>query len=56
MVVKEIMVHIFQHSKIVLPLSVKLNDYYGHSGVALSVPTGSIDEEDADLSQNAFFK
>lgn len=38
MVIKEIMVHIFQHSRIVLPLSVKLNDYYGHSDVALSVP------------------
>jgi len=37
-VVKEIMTHIFQHSKIVVPLSVKLNNYYGHSDVALSVP------------------
>lgn len=37
-VIKEIMVHIFQHSRKVLPLSVKLNNYYGHSGVALSVP------------------
>lgn len=37
-VIREIMVNIFQHSKIVVPLSVKLNDYYGHSGVALSVP------------------
>lgn len=38
MVIKEIMVHIFQHSRIVVPLSVKLNNYYGHSNVALSVP------------------
>jgi L-lactate dehydrogenase len=37
-VIKEIMVHIFQHSKIVVPLSIPLKDYYGHSGVALSVP------------------
>ncbi|MBU0981831.1 L-lactate dehydrogenase [Patescibacteria group bacterium] len=37
-VIKEIMVHIFQHSRIVLPLSVKLNGQYGHSDVALSVP------------------
>lgn len=37
-VIKEIMVHIFQHSSVVLPLSVRLNDYYGHSDVALSVP------------------
>lgn len=38
MVIKEIMVHIFQHSRVVVPLSVKLNNYYGHSNVALSVP------------------
>lgn len=37
-VIREIMVHIFQHSRIVLPLSVKLDGYYGHKGVALSVP------------------
>lgn len=37
-VMREIMVHIFQHSRIVLPLSVPLDDYYGHSGVCLSVP------------------
>jgi L-lactate dehydrogenase len=37
-VMKEIMVHVFQHSKIVVPLSIELKDYYGHSGVALSVP------------------
>ncbi len=37
-VIKEIMVHIFQHSRIVLPLSVPLKNYYGISGVALSVP------------------
>lgn len=38
MVIKEIMGHIFQHSRIVVPLSVNLKDYYGHNGVALSVP------------------
>ncbi len=38
MVIKEIMGHIFQNSRIVVPLSVCLNDYYGHSDVALSVP------------------
>lgn len=38
MVIKEIMAHIFQNSRIVVPLSVKLKDYYGHSDVALSVP------------------
>lgn len=37
-VIKEIMSHIFQHSRIVVPLSVELDNYYGHSGVALSVP------------------
>ncbi len=37
-VIKEITNHIFQHSKIVLPLSVPLENYYGISGVALSVP------------------
>ncbi len=37
-VIREIMTNIFQHSKIVVPLSVKLKDYYGHSDVALSVP------------------
>lgn len=38
MVIKEIMVHIFQHSRIVVPLSVNLKDYYGHSDIALSIP------------------
>lgn len=38
MVVKEIMVHIFQNSKIVVPLSTELKNYYGHKNVALSVP------------------
>jgi len=38
MVIKEIMGHIFQHSRIVVPLSVNLKDYYGHSDIALSVP------------------
>lgn len=37
-VIKEIMDHIFHHSRVVLPLSVRLKDYYGHSDVALSVP------------------
>lgn len=37
-VIKEIMVHVFQHSKVVLPLSVPLENYYGISNVALSVP------------------
>lgn len=37
-VIREIMINIFQHSKIVVPLSVKLEDFYGHSDVALSVP------------------
>lgn len=37
-VIRDIANHIFQHSRIVLPLSVHLKDYYGHSGVALSVP------------------
>lgn len=38
MVIKEIMVAIFSHAKIVVPLSVVLDDYYGYSDVALSVP------------------
>lgn len=37
-VIKEIMRHIFQHSRIVVPLSVNLDGEYGHKGVALSVP------------------
>lgn len=37
-VMKKIMQNVFQHSRIVVPLSVKLNDYYGHSDVCLSVP------------------
>lgn len=37
-VIKEIMVHIFQNSKVVLPLSVPLKGEYGLKGVALSVP------------------
>lgn len=37
-VIREIMEAIFNHSRIVMPLSVKLNNYYGHSDVALSVP------------------
>ena len=37
-VIHNIMTHIFQHSKIVVPLSVRLENYYGHKDVALSVP------------------
>ncbi|QQR55355.1 L-lactate dehydrogenase [Candidatus Peregrinibacteria bacterium] len=40
-VIREIMVHIFQHSRVVLPLSVPLekgHDYCGVRGIALSVP------------------
>lgn len=37
-VIREIMLAIYSHAKIVVPLSVPLQDYYGHSGVALSVP------------------
>ncbi len=37
-VIKEIMAHIFQHSRVVVPLSVLLKDFHGHSDVALSVP------------------
>ena len=47
-VIKEVMVNVFKHSRIVVPLSVKLHDYYGHSDIALSVPcildsTGIVD-------------
>lgn len=37
-VMREIMIHVFQHSRIVVPLSVPVHNYYGQSGVALSVP------------------
>lgn len=37
-VIRQIMVSIFQHSKIVVPLSIPITDYYGHSDVAVSVP------------------
>jgi L-lactate dehydrogenase len=37
-VIREIMMNIFQHSRIVVPLSVQLKNYYGHSNVTLSVP------------------
>jgi len=38
MVITEIMKNVFQDSRLVLPLSTVLEDYYGHSDVALSVP------------------
>ncbi|MBD3328557.1 L-lactate dehydrogenase [Candidatus Peregrinibacteria bacterium] len=38
MVIREIMLAIYSHARIVVPLSVVLDDYYGHSDVALSVP------------------
>lgn len=38
MVIKEIVLNVFHNSRIVLPLSTVLDDYYGHSDVALSVP------------------
>ena len=37
-VMREIMVNIFQHSRVVVPLSVKLDNYYGEKDVAISVP------------------
>jgi len=37
-VMREIMKHVYQHSKVVVPLSVRLHDYYGQNDVALSVP------------------
>ncbi len=37
-VMREIMIHVFQHSRIVVPLSVPVHNYYGQSGVSLSVP------------------
>jgi L-lactate dehydrogenase len=37
-VIREIMGHIFQHSRIVVPLSINLDGFYGHKDVALSVP------------------
>jgi L-lactate dehydrogenase len=37
-VIREIAKNIFEHAKIVVPLSVKLNNYYGHNDVCLSVP------------------
>lgn len=50
-VVRDIMRHIFQHSRIVLPLSVRLHDYYGHSDMALSVPCVLDSEGIADIIQ-----
>ena len=38
MVITEVMKNVFQNSRVVLPLSTVLEDYYGHSDVALSVP------------------
>ena len=37
-VIREIARNIFEHARIVVPLSVKLNDFYGHNDVCLSVP------------------
>ncbi len=37
-VMREIMKNIFQHSRVVVPLSVVLHNYYDHSNIALSVP------------------
>ncbi len=37
-VMREIMKHIYQHSKVVVPLSVRVHDYCGQNDVALSVP------------------
>jgi L-lactate dehydrogenase len=37
-VMREIMKHIYQHSRVVVPLSVNIHDYYNQSDVALSVP------------------
>jgi L-lactate dehydrogenase len=37
-VMQQIMGHVFQHSKVVVPLSVPVHNYYGQSDVALSVP------------------
>lgn len=38
-VMLEIMKHVYQHSRVVLPLSVLIEDYYGQNNVALSVPS-----------------
>lgn len=38
LVVRDIMKHIFHDNRVVVPLSVKLKNYYGHSDIALSVP------------------
>lgn len=38
MVIKEIVINVFQNSHVVVPLSTVLEDYYGHSDIALSVP------------------
>jgi len=37
-VMREIMKHVYQHSRAVVPLSAPLHDYYGQNNVALSVP------------------
>jgi len=37
-VINQIMKHLFMDSRVVLPLSTVLEDYYGHNGLALSVP------------------
>lgn len=37
-VMREIMKHVYQHSRVVVPLSVRVHDYYGQNDVAISVP------------------
>ena len=49
MVIKEIMNHIHDHSRVVVPLSLMLNDYYGESDVCLSVPCVLDSEGIADV-------
>ncbi len=57
MVIREIMLAIYQHARVVLPLSVPLQGKYGYSGVALSVPavldsSGIADVIEVPLSQH----
>lgn len=37
-VIKEIVASIYSHAKVVVPLSVPIENYYGHGDIALSVP------------------